>query len=145
MMRSTVGLNEGGDALEETKRAQYAVASLDQVVARETGELAKLRDERRVDLADDLVHAGRVDTFVPTNGGMHLMLLLWVLRGRASEWAHCGGQARGHSRRGSARASTASSRRHQRQAGAPGHCEKQDGGPGEDPESSDRNSDSERL
>src|SRR5947207_7081529 len=42
---------------------------------------------------------------------MHLMLLLWVLRGRASESAHCGGQARGHSRRGSARASTASTTR----------------------------------
>src|SRR5437763_9296276 len=152
MMRSTVGLDEGGDAvavrddlaardlrrvrnqrvevlvadplfderlglvgllcgLEETKRAQDAVAGLDQVVAGETGELAKLRDERRVDLADDLVHAGRVDAFVPTNFGMHLMLLLWVLRGRASEWAHCGGQARGHSRRGSARASTASTTR----------------------------------
>src|SRR5256885_16431724 len=99
MMRSTVGLNEGGDALEETKRAHYAVASLDQVVARETGELAKLRDERRVDLADDLVHAGRVDTFVTTNSGMHLLLLLWVLQGRALELAHCGGPARGHSPR----------------------------------------------
>jgi hypothetical protein len=26
-----------------------------------------------------------------------------VLQGRALEWAHCGGQARGHSRRGSAK------------------------------------------
>src|SRR6266513_1859624 len=152
MMRSTVGLNEGGDAvavrndlaardlrrvrnqrvevlvgdplrderlrligllagLEETKRAQDAVAGLDQVVAGETGELPKLRDERLFDLADDFVHAGRVDAFVSTNGGMHVMLLLWVLQGRALEWAHCGGQAKGHSRRGSARASKASTTR----------------------------------
>src|SRR5436190_22443980 len=125
MMRSTVGLNEGGDAvavrndlaardlrrvrnhgvevlvadplrdeglglvgllggLEETKRAEDAVASLDQEETAETGELAKLRDERLVDLADDLVHAGRVDTFVTTNGGMHVMLLLWSYRAARS-------------------------------------------------------------
>ena len=87
------------ERLEETERAQDAVAGLDQVVAGEAGELAKLRDERLVDLAGDLVRAGRVDAFVTTNGGMHVMLLLF-LQGRALEWAHCGGQARGHSRRG---------------------------------------------
>src|SRR4029453_1763801 len=103
-----VGLLGG---LEETERGEGAVVCLDQVEAAETGELAELRDERPVDLADALVHAGRVDTFVTTNGGMHVMLLLWVLQGRALEWAHCGGQARGHSRRGSARASTASTTR----------------------------------
>ena len=32
-----------------------------------------------------------------------MVLLLWVLQGRALEWAHCGGQARGHSRRGTCR------------------------------------------
>ena len=58
--------------LEETERAQNAVAGLDQVIAAKTGELAKLRDERLVDLADDLVRAGHVDTFVTTNGGMHV-------------------------------------------------------------------------
>ena len=76
-----VGLLGG---LEETKRAQDAAVRLDQVVAGETGELAKLRHERLVDLADDLVHAGRVDTFVATNGGMHVMLLLWSYRAERS-------------------------------------------------------------
>src|SRR6266498_1112482 len=121
MMRSTVGLNEGGEAvamrndlaardlrrvrnqrvevlvadplrdeglglvgllcsLEETKRTQDDVAGLDQVVAGETRELAMFRDERLLDLAVDLVHAGRVDSFVTTNSGMHLLLLLWVLQ-----------------------------------------------------------------
>jgi hypothetical protein len=32
-----------------------------------------------------------------------MVLLLWVLQGRALEWAHCGGQARGYSRRGTCR------------------------------------------
>src|SRR6266566_2767067 len=76
-----VGLLEG---LEETKRAKDAVAGLDQVVAGETGKLPELRDERLVDLADDLAHAGRVDAFVPTNGGMHLMLLLWGPTGQSA-------------------------------------------------------------
>src|SRR6266536_2635883 len=58
-------------SLEETKRAQDAIARLDQVIAGETGELAELRDERLLDLAGDLVRAGRVDAFVTTNGGMH--------------------------------------------------------------------------
>ena len=53
--------------LEETERAQNAVAGLDRH-SRQTRKLAKLRDERLVDLADDLVRAGRVDAFVPTNG-----------------------------------------------------------------------------
>jgi hypothetical protein len=55
--------------LEETERTQNAVAGLDQVVAAKPGELAKLRNERLVDLADDLVRAGRVDAFATTNGG----------------------------------------------------------------------------
>ena len=54
-LRGLVGLLGG---LEETERAQDAVAGLDQVVAGEAGELAELRDERLVDLADDLVRAG---------------------------------------------------------------------------------------
>src|SRR5689334_753473 len=41
--------------LEETKRAQNSVARLDEVVAGEAGEAAKLRHQRLVDLADDLV------------------------------------------------------------------------------------------
>ena len=53
-----------------------------EVVAGKPGELAKLRHERLVDLAGDLVHAGRVDAFVTTNGGMHVMLLTVVLQGR---------------------------------------------------------------
>ena len=40
-----------------------------------------------------------------------MVLLLWVLQGRALEWAHCGGQARYHSRRGTCRASAASTAR----------------------------------
>jgi len=35
--------------LEETERAEYAVAGLDQVVAREPGQLLQLRDEGLVD------------------------------------------------------------------------------------------------
>src|SRR4029077_2988447 len=50
--------------LEETERAQYPVAGLDEVVAGKPGQLAKLGDEGFVDLADDLVRAGRVDAFV---------------------------------------------------------------------------------
>src|ERR1044072_4197415 len=57
-LRRLAGLLGG---LHETERAQDAVAGLDEVVAREPGELAKLRDERLVDLTGDLVHAGRVD------------------------------------------------------------------------------------
>jgi hypothetical protein len=41
---------------------------------------------------------------------MHVMLLLWFLQGRALDW-HCGGQARGHSRRGTCTASAASTAR----------------------------------
>ena len=41
--------------LEETERAQDAVAGLDEVVAGETGELAELGDELLVDLAGQLV------------------------------------------------------------------------------------------
>src|SRR4029079_6282079 len=64
------------------------------VIAAKPGELAKLRDERLVDLADDLVRAGHVDTFVTTNGGMHVMLLTVVLQGRTLERTNCGGQAK---------------------------------------------------
>src|SRR4029453_6319944 len=71
--------------LEETERAQDAVVGLDQVVALEAGELAELRDERLLDLAGDLVRAGHVDTFVTTDGGMHVMLLLLLLQDRAPE------------------------------------------------------------
>src|SRR5690348_14448610 len=60
--------------------------------------------------ADDVVRPGSGDTFVTTNGRMHEMLLLF-LQDRALEWAHCGGEAKGHSRRGSTRASAASTAR----------------------------------
>jgi hypothetical protein len=71
--------------LEETERAQNAVAGLDELVAGEAGELAELRNERLVDFARDLVRAGRVDTFVTTNGGIHMVLLLLLLQDRAPE------------------------------------------------------------
>src|SRR4029078_836430 len=58
--------------LEEAERAQHAVVGLDEVVAGKARQLTELRDERLVDLADDLVRARRVDTFVATNGGMHV-------------------------------------------------------------------------
>src|SRR6266566_5853654 len=103
-----VGLLPG---LEETKRAQDAVAGLDQVVAGETGKLPELRDERLVDLDDDLAHAGRVDAFVPTNGGMHLMLLLWAPTGQSARMGAPRRSGQSHRRRGSARASTASTTR----------------------------------
>ena len=81
--------------LEETERAEDAVAALDQVVAGEARELAELRDERLVDLANDLVdavsrrhlrndewwHACDAPSVSPTGQ-------------KRSKWAHCGGQAR---------------------------------------------------
>src|SRR4029077_18214612 len=76
--RGGLGLVGG---LEETERAQHSVAGLDEVVAGKPGQLAKLRDEGLVYLADGLVRAGRVDAFVTTNGGMHVMLLAVVLQG----------------------------------------------------------------
>jgi hypothetical protein len=95
-LRRLVGLLGG---LEETERAQDAVAGLDEVVAGEAGELAELRDERLLDLAADLVGAGRVDTFVTTNGGMNVVLPLCSYRAACSnERAAASGQ--GHSRRG---------------------------------------------
>src|SRR4029453_13972031 len=63
-------------SLKETKRAKDPIAGLDEVEAGKAGELAELRDEGLVDLAGDLVRAGHVDAFVPTNGGMHLGFLL---------------------------------------------------------------------
>src|SRR4029078_17265 len=78
--RGCLGLVAG---LEETERAQDAVAGLDEVVAGKPGQLAKLRDEGLVDLAEDLGRAVRVDAFVTTNGGMHVMLLLWSYRAEA--------------------------------------------------------------
>src|SRR6478672_5041732 len=88
--RRLVGLLGG---LEETEGAEDAAAALDQVVAGEARKLTELRDERLVDLADNLVDPGHVDTLVTTNGRMHVMLLLFLLQGSALEWAHCGGQA----------------------------------------------------
>jgi hypothetical protein len=69
--------------LEETDRAQDAVAGLDEVVAGETRELTELRDERLVDLAGQLVRAGRVDTFVTTNGGINTDAPSVLLQDRA--------------------------------------------------------------
>src|SRR5436190_1700462 len=60
-LRGLIGLLAG---LEETERAQDAVAGRDQVVAGKAGELAQLRDERLVDLASNLACARAVDTFV---------------------------------------------------------------------------------
>src|SRR5581483_1702785 len=80
--RRLVGLLGG---LEETERAEdAAAAAFDQVVAGKAGELAQLRDERVVDLFDDVVDAGDVDAFVAPNGGMHVMLLLFSCRAARS-------------------------------------------------------------
>jgi hypothetical protein len=87
--------------LEETERAEDAAAALDQEVAGETRELTELRDERLVDLADDLMGAGRVDTFVAPNGGMHGCDAPSVSpTGQRTRLGTLRRQARGHSRRG---------------------------------------------
>lgn len=66
----------------------------------QAGELAQLRDERLVDVANDLVRAGQVDTVVTDEWWRACDAPSVVLQGRALEWAHRGVKARGHSRRG---------------------------------------------
>src|SRR5688500_4183921 len=61
--------------LEETERAEGAVAGLDQVVAGEAGQLAELRDESLVDLARELSRAILVYTVVTANDRVHVVLL----------------------------------------------------------------------
>src|SRR5687768_13787072 len=68
--------------LEETERAEDAVAGLDQPVAHEPRQLLQPRDEGLVDLAGQLGRAILVHTVVTANDRMHTMLLLSIFQGR---------------------------------------------------------------
>src|SRR3990170_6281804 len=75
--------------LEETERAEDAVAGIDQVVALEPGQLLELRDEGLVDLAGQLDRAILVHTVVTANGRKHVMLLRSSFRTGESERTPC--------------------------------------------------------
>src|SRR5438093_6610519 len=68
--------------LEETERAEDAVAGLDEEVAREPGHLLQLRDERLVDFAGQLGRSILIHTVVTSNGRMHVLLLPSIVQDR---------------------------------------------------------------
>src|SRR4029450_2919770 len=73
--------------VEEVDGAHDAVVGLDEVVTLEAWHLAQTRQKALADLLGQLLRAALVDALVPSDGGMHLLLLTVTIQ--AEEPAGC--------------------------------------------------------
>jgi uncharacterized protein YbjT (DUF2867 family) len=84
LRRNTVRLVEVARRLEQADRGQDAVRGLKQDVTVEARQLAQAGNQVVVGLAGDLGRTTLVDTFVPSDGGIHLLLLTLAVQAEDS-------------------------------------------------------------